>query len=108
MIVGIRETVATAVIHGQMKRSLTVTPNSSWYYFGSILSDKTSIGDIDLLVVCDRDEDCQRIRLELAPICSRFPIHLQLMTVAEEKEVDFIRTVNAIKVDLGLQPQSSS
>ena len=60
--------------------------------------DKRPVGDIDLLVVCKISADDAMVRAELAPVCSRFPIHLLLMTPAEEAEVKFIQGESAVEI----------
>lgn len=92
------EQIVIAALHEEMQRIRTRLPSSRWYLFGSITTAKRPVEDIDLLVVCDADRDCESVRAELASICLRFPIHLLLMTPCEEEEVKFIQSEKAREV----------
>jgi hypothetical protein len=71
---------------------------SRWFLFGSITTARRPVGDIDLLVVCETSNDCTLARSELGPVCSRWPIHLLLMTAREEAEVKFIAGEGAVEI----------
>ena len=90
--------LAVERIHTEMALLLELVPHSKWYLFGSILRDKRPVNDIDVLVVCPNDPDCEKIRFGLAAACSEFPIHLLLMTRAEEAEVKFIEGECAVQI----------
>jgi predicted nucleotidyltransferase len=66
--------------------------------FGSVTTTKRPVSDIDILVVCEQDADCAKVRSALADVCAEYPIHLLLMTRAEEAEVNFIRGEHAIEI----------
>lgn len=74
------------------------TPGSRWFLFGSIIAARRPVSDIDILVVCATNDDCKSIRSALVPVCSRWPIHLLLMTVSEEAEVKFIDGQGAVEI----------
>lgn len=65
-------------------------PASKWYLFGSALNDSARCNDIDLLVVCITHADAQRVREALADLLLALPIHLLLLTVDEEAELQFV------------------
>lgn len=91
------EEIAVRALHEEMRRLRAQVPTSRWFFFGSITTESRPVADIDLLVVCTTIADCMTVRTELASICARFPIHLLLMTSAEEAEVMFVRGECAIE-----------
>jgi hypothetical protein len=92
------EDIAVCALYEEMQRIRARVPTSRWFFFGSITATKRPVGDIDLLVVCKTTIDCVTVRTELACICSRFPIHLLLMTKSEEAEVKFIQAQSALEI----------
>lgn len=92
-------------LHREMQRIRSQIPASRWYFFGSIVTTKRPVEDIDLLVVCKTAADCATVRTELASVCARFPIHLLIMTPNEEAEVKFIQGESAVEITPdGLKP----
>ena len=65
-------------------------PGSDWYLFGSSANDPENAGDIDLLMVHDDHVDSSHLRSELADLCLALPLHLTILTRAEEAELKFI------------------
>jgi len=65
-------------------------PGSDWYLFGSSARNPEHAGDIDLLIVHDGAIESTRFRTELAALCMAFPVHLTILTRAEEGELHFI------------------
>jgi len=66
-------------------------PNTSWYLFGSVLVDAFKAADIDLLIVCANHRSATLLRQKLASLCLNLPVHLLLMTIEEERELNFIQ-----------------
>ncbi|HUZ91471.1 MAG TPA: hypothetical protein VMU78_06185 [Methylocella sp.] len=95
------EEIAVRALYGEMHRIRSRVPTSRWYVFGSITKTKRPVGDIDLLVVCETTAACRLVRIELALICARYPIHLLLMTTSEEMEVNFIKGESAVEITSG-------
>lgn len=62
------------------------------YLFGSALRAESAWSDIDILVVCEAEEDGQLTRDTMSDLCMRYPIDLVIMAVEEEVEFDFIRS----------------
>jgi predicted nucleotidyltransferase len=62
------------------------------YLFGSALNTSIAWSDIDILIVCDLENDGFRARQILSELCMAYPIDLVIMTVEEESEFDFIRS----------------
>lgn len=87
-----------AAIRDVMAGLLDFVPHSKWYIFGSTFSNRGPANDIDLLVVCESASDCATVRFGLAATCTDFPIHLLLMTQAEETETNFIVGERAIEL----------
>lgn len=92
------EDIVVRALHEEIPRVRGLVPNSRWYFFGSITTTKRPVGDIDLLVVCEADTDCAKVRAELASICAEFPIHLLLMTRREEADFQFIKGECAVEI----------
>jgi hypothetical protein len=65
-------------------------PGSDWYLFGSSAKAPETAGDIDLLIVHDATVDAARMREALNDLCISLPIHLTILTRAEERERGFI------------------
>ena len=65
-------------------------PGSDWYLFGSSARNPEHAGDIDLLIVHDGTLESTRLRTELADLCMVLPLHLTILTHAEERELNFI------------------
>jgi predicted nucleotidyltransferase len=97
------EEVAIHQLHEEMRRIRSQVPTSQWFLFGSITTTRRPVGDIDLLVVCKTAAECTTVRIELALICTRFPIHLLLMTLKEEAELNFIEGERAMWIGEDLQ-----
>jgi len=89
---------AVRAIYKEMQRIRAQVPGSRWYFFGSIVGTKSPVKDIDLLVVCETTCDCTTVRAELTSVCVVLPIHLLIMTLREELEVNFIQGERAIEI----------
>jgi len=63
---------------------------ADWYLFGSSARGHKCAGDIDLLIVHDEAVYGASFRKELATLCMSLPIHLTILTRAEERELSFI------------------
>lgn len=68
------------------------------FLFGSITTGRRPAGDLDVLVVCADEADSDRARKIISPVCADYPIHLMIMTFAEEADLEFIAGVGAIEV----------
>lgn len=79
-----------------------VDPDGSrtmWFVFGSSALEHRSPADVDLMVVCDRDDTADEVRRavdvdKFAPL----PIHLSIFTVAEEEEIGAVKQREAVRV----------
>ncbi len=79
------------------------------YLFGSALRSGIAWTDIDILLVCEVEEDGIQARQTLAELCMTYPIDLVVMTVEEEFGFGFIRSegcrwVAESQVRAGLEP----
>jgi hypothetical protein len=92
------EKVVVRALSNEMQRISVQVLSSKWFLFGSVTTTKRPVGDVDLLIVCRAASDCVTVRMELAAICARFPIHLLIMTQNEEEEVNFIKDKRAIEI----------
>lgn len=68
------------------------------YLFGSALRPSSMWSDVDILIVCEVDEDGQLARDTLSELCTLYPIDLIIMTPQEEVEFDFIRSENCQRI----------
>jgi len=71
---------------------------SRWFIFGSAIKSNVTSKDLDILVIYERPQDAALIRLQIEATCKAFPIHLLLMTDAEENETNFIESVGAVEI----------
>jgi hypothetical protein len=71
---------------------------ASWYLFGSAQEELSNASDIDLVVICQTHGMADAVRR--AVDLDRFvrPIHLSILTKAEEAEICFIRKQGCIQV----------
>ena len=83
-------------LQAEAQRISRLIPDSTWFLFGSILFDPEKASDIDLLVVCHHQADGALMRRQLVQVCLDLPIHLTLLTVAEEREANFIHTEGCV------------
>ena len=63
-----------------------------WYLFGSVTRSFAHAKDIDLLVVCDDGKAARAVRRELRVMCLQIPLHLLLLTRAEEAQVGMVES----------------
>jgi hypothetical protein len=77
-------------------KDLAVTVNANvgdarWYFFGSAQEDLSIAFDIDLLVICETHVAADAIRRVVDVDQLIRPIHLSILTQAEEAEVCFVK-----------------
>ena len=63
-----------------------------WYLFGSVTRSFAHAKDVDLLVVCDDGKAARAVRRELREMCLQIPLHLLLLTRAEEAQVGMVES----------------
>lgn len=66
-----------------------------WYLFGSALRDASRSADFDIAVVC-RPELAAIVREHLASWCTRWPVHLMILTPAEDTSLRFTKEQGAV------------
>jgi predicted nucleotidyltransferase len=66
-----------------------------WYLFGSALRDASRSADFDIAVVCRRDL-APIVREHLAPWSTRWPVHLMILTPAEDASLRFTEEQRAV------------
>jgi predicted nucleotidyltransferase len=71
---------------------------ANWYLFGSAQKDLSYASDIDLLVVCATHDMADAIRQAVDVDKLSRPIHLSILTQAEEAEVRFVKRQSCIQV----------
>lgn len=64
---------------------------TEWHLFGSVDRDEPDAADIDLLILCDDNDQADTLRSAIDPDAFFLPIHLALMTYDEAAEVDAVR-----------------
>jgi predicted nucleotidyltransferase len=72
--------------------------NADWYLFGSAYKGLPTASDIDLLVICETHEMADAIRRSVDLDQLTRPIHLSILTKAEELEVRFVQKQDCIQV----------
>ena len=68
------------------------------FIFGSILSDSSNIGDVDVLVVYSPTEDISTLKAHLCELGSRIPLDVTYMTTYEEEHFQFVMQQGAVPV----------
>ena len=63
-----------------------------WYLFGSITRSFAHAKDVDVLVICDDGHTACAVRRELRELSLQLPLHLLLLTCAEEAEVGMVES----------------
>lgn len=64
---------------------------TQWHLFGSVDRDELDAADIDLMILCNDDDQADGLRRSIDPDAFLLPIHLSLMTYDEAAEVDAVR-----------------
>jgi hypothetical protein len=71
-------------ILAEASRISEMISGTTWYLFGSMLTNARHANDIDLLVIHERADDGPTLRAELTTISATIP--LDLMIVSEDEE----------------------
>ncbi|MCY1289437.1 hypothetical protein D9M68_573060 [compost metagenome] len=64
---------------------------TQWHLFGSVDRDDPEAADIDLMILCNDDDQADTLRQAIDPDAFLLPLHLALMTFDEAAEVDAVR-----------------
>lgn len=64
---------------------------SQWHLFGSVDRDEQDAEDIDLMILCNSDDQADVLRQAIDPDAMELPLQLALLTFEEAAEVDAIR-----------------
>lgn len=64
--------------------------NARWFGFGSFFFSRKHFSDVDLLVVCETQEDGLLIHQLCRELWTEWPVDLLIMTQAEEADTSFI------------------
>lgn len=68
---------------------------SEWYLFGSVEQNSPDPSDIDVLILCESDEQADKLRQAIDPDAFPLPLDLSLMTFLEASQVDAVKSQNA-------------
>ena len=84
-------------------RDLAVRTNANvgeanWYLFGSTQERLSDAADIDLLVICQTNDMADAVRRAVDVDELARPIHLSILTQAEEVEIRFVKRQGCIQV----------
>ena len=85
-------------IQSEAARVAERVPRAVWYLFGSALRDVVLAADIDVLVLCETDEEVVSVRAELKSLCQALPMHLFLLTRAEDAELGFVSGQGCVQI----------
>lgn len=69
-----------------------------WYIFGSATRKFSSAADIDVLIICSVDHHTIAIRQALCRSCMLLPLHLTILSDAEEHELQFVEKQNCSSI----------
>jgi len=68
------------------------------YIFGSFIHNNKKFNDIDILILYESELELLSIKGEIENFSICYPLDVYYMTFKEEKELDFINIVNAIRI----------
>jgi predicted nucleotidyltransferase len=68
---------------------------SQWHLFGSVDRDEPDATDIDLMILCNSDEQADTLRRAIDPDALALPLHLALLTFDEAAEIEAVRVQNS-------------
>jgi predicted nucleotidyltransferase len=86
------------LLRTEARRIATFAPDAVWYVFGSAIGAFHRASDIDVLVLCNNDDEAIIVRQELREACVAHPLHLFLVTRDEESQFKFITTQPCMKL----------
>lgn len=71
---------------------------TEWHLFGSVDRDEPNAADIDLMILCQSNDQADALRQAIDPDALALPLHLSLMNFDEAAEVDavFVQRSQAI------------
>lgn len=72
-----------------------IQSDSEWYLFGSVEKNSPQSFDIDVLILCQNDEQADNLRRAIDPDQFPLPLDLSLMTFSEATQIDAVRSQNA-------------
>ncbi len=64
---------------------------AQWHLFGSVERDEPSAADIDLMILCNDDDQADTLRRSIDQDALLLPIHLALLTFDEAAEIEAVR-----------------
>lgn len=64
---------------------------SQWHLFGSVDRDEQDAEDIDLMILCNSDDQADDLRRAIDPDALELPLHMALMTFEEAAEIEAVR-----------------
>jgi predicted nucleotidyltransferase len=92
-----RDELVSAIRDLAMRTNANVG-EANWYLFGSAQNGLPNASDIDLLVVCQTHGMADAIRQTVDVDQLRRPIHLSILTQAEQTEVSFVEKQGCVQV----------
>ena len=87
-----------AMLRAKATRLDAQTPATTWYLFGSVARGADSANDTDLLIVYENDRHARLIRQFIAELWLLPPLHLLLMRVDEEHELQFCERQHCVQI----------
>lgn len=72
-----------------------IQSGSEWYLFGSVEKNSPNPFDIDVLILCENDEQADNLRWAINPDEFPLPLDLSLMTFPEAAQVNAVQSQNA-------------
>lgn len=70
------------------------------FLFGSILSEQSTISDVDVLVLYESEALLPEVKSRLAALGMSMPIDVMFMTFTEEQYLDFVKQQGAQLVEV--------
>jgi predicted nucleotidyltransferase len=72
--------------------------DANWYLFGSTQQGSPNTSDIDLVIVCQTHDMADAFRRDVDLDQLIRPIHLTILTEAEEEEIRFVEKQGCVQV----------
>jgi predicted nucleotidyltransferase len=64
---------------------------SQWHLFGSVDRGEQDAADIDLMILCNSDDQADVLRRAVDPDALELPLHIALLTFEEADEIEAVR-----------------
>ena len=85
-----------------MVSTAVILPHARWFGFGSFFLGTQHFSDLDVLVVCADQQEAALIHQACYELWSEWPVHLMILSEAEESSTSFISKCNCVPLPEGI------